>query len=165
MSLLVLKCRVCPRTFFYSPSRSLVKILLLHTLDTHCFSQNLQPQKPEMRRVKIDILCLDSKCSSTMLWGRNIWRHRSVFTGLHAASLVAKSHPALCDPVDCSPQTPLVHEISQARILEWITISSSRGPSRARDRTRISRISCFGRRILYHWAIWEAHLLDWFHLS
>ena len=60
---------------------------------------------------------------------------------LHAASLVAKSHPALCDPVDCSPQTPLVHEISQARILEWITISSSRGPSRARDRTRISQAS------------------------
>ena len=35
----------------------------------------------------------------------------------------------LCDPVDCSlPDSP-VHGILQARILEWVAISSSRGPS------------------------------------
>ena len=46
-----------------------------------------------------------------------------------------------------------VHEIFQARILEWVAISSSRVSSRSRDWTRIS---CIGRRILYHWATWEA---------
>ena len=31
------------------------------------------------------------------------------------------------DPVDCSPPGSSIHEISQARILEWIAISVSRG--------------------------------------
>ena len=46
-----------------------------------------------------------------------------------------------------------VHEISQARRLEWVAISSSRGSSRPRDRTHVSRIS---RQILYPWAAWKA---------
>ena len=33
----------------------------------------------------------------------------------------------LCDPMDCSLQGSSVHGILQARILEWIAISSSRG--------------------------------------
>ena len=31
-----------------------------------------------------------------------------------------------CDPVDCSPPGSSVRGISQARILEWVAISSSR---------------------------------------
>ena len=37
--------------------------------------------------------------------------------------------PALCDPVDCSPPVSSVHGILQARVLEWVAISFSRGPS------------------------------------
>ena len=37
--------------------------------------------------------------------------------------------------MDHSPQGSSVHEISQARILEWVAISSSRGSSRPRDLT------------------------------
>ena len=50
-----------------------------------------------------------------------------------------------CDPVDCSPPGLSVHEIFQARILEWVAISSSTRSSQPRDRTRVSRIagSCF----------------------
>ena len=40
--------------------------------------------------------------------------------------------PTLCDPMDCSPPGSSVHRISQARILEWVAISSSRGASRPR---------------------------------
>ena len=36
-------------------------------------------------------------------------------------------HPTLCDPMDCSPPGSSVHEILQARILEWVAISFSRG--------------------------------------
>ena len=43
--------------------------------------------------------------------------------------LVAKSCLTLCNPVDCSPPGSSVHGISQARILEWVAISSSRGSS------------------------------------
>ena len=32
--------------------------------------------------------------------------------------------PALCDPVDCNPSGSSVHGILQARIMEWVAISS-----------------------------------------
>ena len=44
---------------------------------------------------------------------------------------------------------------SQARILEWVAISSSRGSSQPRDRTRISCVSYIGRQIVYHHTTWE----------
>ena len=34
-----------------------------------------------------------------------------------------------CEPMDCSPPGSSVHGLPQARILEWVTISSSRGSS------------------------------------
>ena len=40
--------------------------------------------------------------------------------------LTAQSCPTLCDPMDCSPPGYSVHRTFQARILEWIAISSSR---------------------------------------
>ena len=52
--------------------------------------------------------------------------------------LVTKSHLTLCDHTDCSLPDSSVHEISQARILEWVALSFSRGSSQPRDRTRIS---------------------------
>ena len=42
---------------------------------------------------------------------------------------VAQSCPTLCNPVDCSPPGSSVHGILQARILEWVAISFSRGSS------------------------------------
>ena len=41
--------------------------------------------------------------------------------------LVAQSCLTLCNPMDCSPPGSSVHEIFQARILEWVAISFSRG--------------------------------------
>jgi len=38
--------------------------------------------------------------------------------------LVTQSCLTLCDPMDCSPSASSVHQISQARILEWVAISS-----------------------------------------
>ena len=66
---------------------------------------------------------------------------------------VTPSCPTLCDPVDYSPPGSSVHGISQARILEWVTISLSRGSSQPRDWTLVS---CIGRWIPYHWTIWKA---------
>ena len=54
----------------------------------------------------------------------------------------AQSFPTLCDRMDCSLAGPSVHGISQARIPEWVAISSSRGSSRPRDRTCVSCVSC-----------------------
>ena len=44
-------------------------------------------------------------------------------------SEVAQSCPTLCDPVDCNLPGSSVHGILQARILEWVAISFSRGSS------------------------------------
>ena len=52
--------------------------------------------------------------------------------------------------MDCNPPGSSVHEILQARILEWVAISSSRGTSQPRDWTCISHVSCTGRWVLYH---------------
>ena len=43
--------------------------------------------------------------------------------------LVAQSCPTLRNDMDWSPPSSSVHEISQARILEWIAISFSKGSS------------------------------------
>ena len=50
-----------------------------------------------------------------------------------------------CDPMVCSLLGSSVHGISQARILEWIATSSSRGSSQPRDQ---SHVSCLAGRCL-----------------
>ena len=50
-------------------------------------------------------------------------------------------------PWTVTPQAPLSMGLFQARILEWVAISISRGSSQPRDRTWVS---CIDRRILYH---------------
>ena len=64
------------------------------------------------------------------------------------------THPVwfFCDPVECSPPGSSVHGISQARILEWVITSFSRGSSPPRDQTWISCLAgslLHFRRILY----------------
>ena len=58
----------------------------------------------------------------------------------------------LCGPMNCSPPGSSVHGIFQARILEWVAISSSRGSSQPRDPTHVC---CIGRWVLYH----QSHLM------
>ena len=55
--------------------------------------------------------------------------------------LVTQLRLTLCDPMDCSPPGSSVCGILQARILEWVAISSSKGSSLPRDRTQISCIA------------------------
>ena len=64
------------------------------------------------------------------------------------ACSVAWSRPTLCSSVDGRGSS--VHGILPARILEWVVISSSRGPSRLRNWTCISYIFWTGRQVLYH---------------
>ena len=66
-----------------------------------------------------------------------------------AAAKSLQSCLILFDPVDCSPSGSSVHAILQARILEWATISYSRGSSLLKNGTQVSYISCIGRQVLY----------------
>ena len=78
-----------------------------------------------------------------------------LWTFLHAC-VCAQFGLALCDPMGCSLPGSSVHGIFQARILERVAISVSRGSSWPRDWTCISCISCSGRQILYRCTTREA---------
>ena len=56
--------------------------------------------------------------------------------------------------MDYSPPSSSVHGILQARILEWVAISFSRGSAWPRDWTQVS---CIAVRFFTIWATREAH--------
>ena len=64
--------------------------------------------------------------------------------------LVAQLCPALCDPMDCSPLEFCSLELLQARILEWVAMSSFKESSQPRDWTQVSYFAC---RFFIIWAI------------
>ena len=64
-----------------------------------------------------------------------------------------------CDPMDCSPPGSFVHGILQARILEWVAISFSRGSSQPRNWTQVS---CIADRCFTDLAMKEAQVvINW----
>ena len=69
--------------------------------------------------------------------------------------LVTLSCLTFCDPVDWRPPGSSVHGILQARILEWIPISCSRGSSWPSDWTRVSHVA---GRFFTVWATREAKI-------
>ena len=64
----------------------------------------------------------------------------------------------LCS-MDCNLPGSSVHEISKARIFEWVAISFSRASFSPRDGIRLS---CIGRQIRYCWATREALFHSWY---
>ena len=73
------------------------------------------------------------------------WQAKTVSAGsrlphvcMHAKLL--QWPPTLCAPMDQSPPGSSVHGILQARILEWVAVSSCRGSSQPRDRTHVSYV-------------------------
>ena len=70
-------------------------------------------------------------------------------------SEIAHSCLTLCNPMDCSLPGSSLHGILQARVLEWVAISFSRGSSWSRDRTWVS---CIPGRRFNLWATREARM-------
>ena len=68
-------------------------------------------------------------CPPTLHWALDVMPGQS-------ESEVAQSCSTLCDPMDCSLPGSSVHGIFQAIVLEWITISLSRGSSQPRVEPR-----------------------------
>ena len=91
------------------------------------------------------------------VFGKKI-TYRHIYLSI-CCCLVFQSCPVLCHPMDCSLPGSSIHGISQARTLEWVAISFSRGSSWPRDRTCVS---CTGRQILLplsHWGSSPAKML------
>ena len=68
-----------------------------------------------------------------MFWGDWI----KIWGIIYSVVFIAQSCPTLCNHMDCSPPGSSVHGILQARILEWVAISFSRGSSRPSDQTLV----------------------------
>ena len=71
---------------------------------------------------------------------------------------VTQSCLTVCGPMDYSPLGYM--GFIPAGMLEWITVSFSRGSFQPRNWTYISRVSCIGRWILYHWATGEHNIVN-----
>ena len=71
-------------------------------------------------------------------------------TPTESESEIAQSCLTPCDPMDCSLSGSSVHGIFQARVLEWIAISFSRGSSQTRKQNRVSCIAGRGFYRLSH---------------
>ena len=69
------------------------------------------------------------------------WNHHCIVNWLCAVCLVAQSCPTLCNLMVCSLLGSSVHGILQARILEWVSMPSSRGSFQPRDQTQVSHIA------------------------
>ena len=78
-------------------------------------SYSLEHSKPQMKFTGLTTLCPTHTPAS--------------WTAPSLCCRCAQSCPSLCDPIDCRPPVSSVRGISQASILEWVTMSPSRGPS------------------------------------
>ena len=70
----------------------------------------------------------------------------------------------VCNPMDCSQPSSSVHGICQARILDWVAISSSRGSSPSRDHRGISFGSCIAGRFFTTEPLRKPHIQAYVHI-
>ena len=94
-------------------------------------------------------------------WGMGHRRERKGYRGCNGRgvltapcpsaqfSSVTQSCPTPATPWTVAHQAPLTHGILQARMLEWVSVSSSRGSSAPRDGPGVSCISHHGTWVLY----------------
>ena len=75
-----------------------------------------------------------------------------------SGACLVQSYSTLCDPMDCSPLGSSVHGILQARTLEWVAMSFSRGSSWPRDQTHVS---CTASRVFTTEPSWEPQDIIW----
>ena len=111
-------------------------------------------------------------CRPSLLFGWITLHSICVYHSLSVpSSEVAQSCLTLCDPMDCSLLRSSVYGIFQARVLECVAISFSRGSSWPRDRTQVSRtvgrhftVWATRKRCVGQWLKTESHFTAWIEL-
>ena len=106
------------------------------------FHQDLSGQTP-LTTLPFHPLPQSSSIITTSMWNQE---KDAIMAYLKSESEVAQSCPTLCDPMDYSLPHSSIHGIFQAKVLEWVAISFSRGSSWPRDWTWVS-LHC--RQMLY----------------
>ena len=82
--------------------------------------------------------CLEDSVDRGAWWATVMGLQSQALLSNSHAHVVTKSCPTLCDPIDYSLPGSSVHGIVQARVLEWVAISFSRGASQLKNRTQVS---------------------------
>ena len=99
---------------------------------------------PEVQETRVQSLVWEDPLEQGMATHSSIlaWRIPMERGAWHATvyqfSSVTQLCPTLCDPMDYSLPGSSALGILQARILEWVAISLSRGSSQFRNRTQVS---------------------------
>ena len=99
-------------------------------------------------------ITVDGDCSHEITRHLLLWR--KAMTNL--VSKVSQSCLTLWDPMKSSLPGSSVHRIFQARILEWVAISFSRGSSQTRNWTGVY---CIAGRFFTNWATRKAESESW----
>ena len=127
----------------------LLRIMILYTF--------LNYIRFQMHSIAIWHLCTlkndhhKSSCnSSPYSWPRHLFCSLSSPLFLYVCAKLLQSYLTLWDPMNYSLPGSSVYGVFQARILDWVAISFSRGSSLPRDRTHVSYVYCIGRGVLYH---------------
>ena len=90
-------------------------------------------------------LCWEHRVLATgTAWKFQDWAFPPAFGVVKVEALVAQSCLTLCSPMAYSPPGSFIRRSLQARILEWVAMSFSRGSSHSGDRTWVS---CFAGRV------------------
>ena len=131
---------------FYTGCRSAMVVVLFWLLGSRMKEQPLSGTCHSYSRVGMDSVIACNPFWSCVL-------ELLTITTPHISLAKNKPHDHVVVQSDslwphCSPTGSSVHGISQARILEWVAISSSRGYSRTKDQTCVS---CIDGRVLSHW--------------
>ena len=87
----------------------------------HLKASRKQPARPGGAQPGLGF-CLRNRANMSVTLHTSV---RSVSTS--CVCVLSLGSPTLCDPTDYSPLSSSVHGILQARLLEWVAISSSRG--------------------------------------
>ena len=147
-----LLCRIPSSLCRYSP---LLFIIIIVHRSMGTWTQHVHNNKNKIRHDKLDFInilkCLPIRNLENLKkisrsFGEEIIHQRTISN----MCAIIQSYMIICDPMNCAPPGSSVHGISQARILEWVAISSSRGSSQPRNQTCVSCVSCVGRQIIYH---------------
>ena len=100
----------------------------------------------------LNMECNLFKCIAGSSWLIFCWRFLHLCSQVVLCSVLDHfSGVWLFVTVGYSPASSSIHGILQARILEWVAVSSSSGCCGPWDRTFISYISGIGMWVLYHW--------------
>ena len=99
--------------------------------------QQLEPDMEQWTSSKLGKACI-----------KDVYCHLDYLTSMQSGN-ESVSRTVMSDslqPMNCSLPGSSIHGILQARIIEWVAISFSRGSSRPRDQTHIFCISCLADR-------------------